>query len=236
MAGLTEAIFIGATIRGAEDGGTFLKPCEPGGNYNFGSPKYNAKLEELESNRASSLAADPEMHADCSAHRPCVGTLASVFVMNRHGDVLLQQTTKKAGQRCVLALPFINWLLENFRGQFASSLTGEEIEKQTLIFGFDVKEVIKIAAFEILGRNVHEEEVIDRIAVPVRLWHNPVGVYDPYDVLLSKTDKKDLDLNGLLRYFDVTATRDELIQDSQRQAEVAAQLVEAGQLVGALRT
>jgi hypothetical protein len=230
---VTNALFVGATLRSASDGNSYLAAVKVPGSYRVGSPKYVEKKSELEQERADAFQAPASAFNDGPFHRPLTGILHSVVVLNREGSTVFSATMSPDNpQRGTVAAQLVRYLTATFPTQFAESLAHGDADTHSLIFGFDIKEILRLVGLEVLGYNAQRR---DFVPVPVRLWHNPLGVYNPVDVFLSASDKKDLDLWSLVRYFNIQAEPRELARDAMRQAQVASELVAAGQLVAALR-
>jgi len=156
------------------------------------------------------------------------GVLTSAFIATREGVVLFNQTAPEPGHRGTVAIPFLASLLNAYPTQFSDSLSRGDSEAQVVIFGFNIKEILRTVAFEVLGYNKQQN---DFVQVPVRFWKDPVGVYDPVDVMLTADFKKDLDLWSLCRYFGINVNPDELARSAEQQASLARELVVAAQLV-----
>jgi len=233
-----KAIFVGATIQGAPGGAEFFSNVKVPGSMskqttidNHVSKARDARQEHMEFPAmafAGSVLPNSDVYEN-HAQRPMVGMLASMYILAANGEVMYQHTAAAPVRRGEVALPLINYLKETYPDQFASSLRHGDAAPQVIIFGFNLKQVLRIAAFEVLQRNAEARD-IEQVHIPVRLWHNPVGVYDPLDVLLPSSDQRDLDLYSVLRYFGVQATAEELSISSKRQAEVVKALVEHAQL------
>lgn len=238
-----EAIFIGATLQGAADGADHFGPIKVPGTMSK-EATIAAHREKVRAARdehlnfkalgfAGSILANDDVYEN-HAQRPMTAVLASITVLNQKGAVEYHQEAKDPIQRGKVALPLINYLKEAYPRQFASSIRFSDADADVAIFGFNLKQVLRIAAFEVLKRNTDRTtrpEGVDQVSMPCRLWYNPVGVYDPLTVLLPDSDRRDLDLYSLLRYFGIQATAAELAVSSQKQAEVVRELVERTQLV-----
>jgi hypothetical protein len=232
-----EAIYIGATIVGAEDADSYFGPVKVPGSMSKQETidRHIAKVETARAGHAGaqalgfagSLLPNDDAYEN-HAHRPMVGLLASVSILDNEGVQIYHQAEKGQVARGKVALPLINYLQEAHPKQFGDSLRFGDAEPSTIFFGFNLKQIFRIAAFEVLRHNMDNAYPA---AVPVRLWHNPAGVYDVLDVLLSANDQRDLDLYSLLRYFDVKENAESLSKNSLLQAEAAMQLVKRAQLV-----
>lgn len=236
----SEALYFGATIVGAKDGSTFFGPIKVPGTMSKQATIDNhiAKVRgEREEHMkfpplgfAGSVVPSDDAYEN-HAHRPMVGVLASAVILDKDGTCVYTQVLKTGElSRARVALPLINFLREAYPRQFATSLRYGDADPDASLFGFNLKQVLRIAAAEVLHRNTQVTDA-ERVVVPVKLWHNPVGVYDPFDVLLPSNDQKDLDLYSLLRYYNVETTAEELATSSLRQAETVKTLVERAQLV-----
>lgn len=233
-----ESFFIGATICGAQDATDYYGPVKVPGTMTkqstidaFIERARNARREHVSFKPmgfAGSLLPNDDQYEN-HAHRPMVGVLASVTVLDSAGEIAYHQKENGGNPvaRGKVALPFIKYIAETFPQQFSASLRYGDSDPTAVFFGFGLKQILRIAAYEALKRNL--EEHVNAI-VPVRLWHNPIGVYDVLDVLLPAADRRDLDLYSTLRYFDVNITAEQLACSSQVQAAVAKQLVERAQL------
>jgi len=231
-----EIIIIGATIRGASDANEFFGPVKVPGTMKK-QQTIDAHLDKVAEERAAHVAHPALGYADSilpnddkyenHAHRPMVAVLASATIQTLDGTVLYHQAETDEHHRGEVALPLVNFLKETYPNQFGYSLRNCDVMPDAIFFGFNLKQIFRIAAFEALRRNLDNNL---GIGVPVRMWHNPIGVYDVLDVLLPSPDQRDLDLYSLCRYFGVQATPESLSTDSQQQAAAVAQLVEKAQL------
>lgn len=227
------AMSVGATIKGAPDGRDYLGEIRVPGTMTRAST-INDHKEKVRAERGKHLEFKPLGFAgsilpnsdvyENHAQRPMVGMLASVCVMTE-GHTVFTQVAKEGASRGTVAAAFIRYLLDSFPNQFADTLRFGDTDPEAVFFGFNLKQVLRIAAFEILQLSGD-----DRVAVPVRLWHNPAGVYDPVDILLPANDRRDLDLYSLLRYFGIEATAQEVAESAERQAAVVSALVGRAQL------
>jgi hypothetical protein len=233
-----EAIYIGATIVGAPDADEYFGPVKVPGTMSKAAT-IEAHKTKVQTQRTEHVGFPPMGFADSvvpnddkyenHAHRPMVGQLASVTITNGDGDPIYHMVGSPPIERGKVALPLVNYLTQNFPHQFSDSLRFGDAEPTAVFFGFNLKQVLRIAAFEALHRNLNYHYVT--VHVPVRLWHNPIGVYDVLDVLLPKDDQRDLDLYSLMRYFGIQVDAEQLANSSQSQATAARLLVEQAQLV-----
>lgn len=237
---VSEAIFVGATVAGAApNAAEFFGPVKVPGTMSKESTivAHRQKVREARHEHmllapcafAGSVCPNDGKYDNC-AHRPMVGVLTSVVVINQDRSVLYQQTAKPPVEHGKVALPFINFLKETYPTQFADSLRHGDANPSVIVFGFNIKQILRIAAFEVLGYNARGP-AFERTKLPVRLWYNPAGVYDPLDVLLSAADQRDLDLYSILRYLGIQVTSNELSSCSQTQARTLVTLVERSQLI-----
>lgn len=233
-----DAIFIGATIKAADDCDSYFGPVKVPGTMTkqttIEAHRSRVGLERLAHKSIEPCAfAGTILPADRRyenhTHRPGLAVLSSVCVLGEDGSPLYQQSANGSTERGKVALPLLSYLKENYPAQFGNSLRLADAEPTTIIFGFNIKQVLRIAAFEVLKRNVGAQD-FDQVQVPVRLWHNPIGVYDPFDVLLPAADQRDLDLYSMLRYFGLEANVEELTIDASAQAHAVCDLVQAAQL------
>jgi hypothetical protein len=224
----TEAIFVGATIVGAPDAAQYFGPIKVPGNMSKAATiaTHRAKVEDA---RTMHMLLAPTTLSDVHSHRPMIGMLASVAVVGQDGKELYSQVAETP-ERGKVALPFINFLKEAYPGQFPDALRHADAIPRTIVFGFNIKQILRIAAFEILGNNV-TAEAIETAYVPVRLWSSPVGVIDPLDILLSKDDQRDLDLYSVFRYLGILVDRDALLGNALSQAHYVKNLADKAQLV-----
>jgi hypothetical protein len=184
--------------------------------------------------RIEEIQAERQMEAGTMS---MVGTLTSAYVIDKDGNTVFDIKSRKPGERCSVAMPFLQWFMQEFGEQFADSLRFGETTPQATIFGLRLKQFLKVAAFEVLGLNINKSDA-EQVHIPVRLWHNPIGVYDPAEVMLTGPERKDLDLIALMQYLQTTFPSGkpstsllELEEDAHAQAFVTKQLVERGQLV-----
>jgi len=234
---IREALYIGATIVGSPDAESYFGPIKVPGNMSKAATieAYKQKIREAREDHcviaptafAGSVLANDKKY-DNACHKAMVGMLASVVVLDQMGTVLYQQKAEAPFTRGKVALPFMNFLTQTFPRQFADSLRHGDTEPQGILFGFNIKSVLRIAAFEILKGNVGAAD-IDRMRVPVRLWHSVQGVFDPLAVLLPADEQRDMDIYSALRYFGIEAG--DLQSSSQVQAITVKALVEAAQLI-----
>ena len=130
-------------------------------------------------------------------------------------------------RRGQVATAFCNWLTSKMPGQFSRSLRYGETTSAHLVFGWDIHTILKVASFELLAYNQGQSS-IGQVTLPVRLWHSPLGVYDPLDVLLSTSERSALDLGGVMRYCGISAD----IETLDGQLEATKRLVSVAQLAG----
>lgn len=230
------AIYIGSTVTGAPNGTDYFSPVKIPGNMSK-QATIDAHVEKVRAEReehnqmqplgyAGSILPNDDVYEN-HAHRPMAGMLASVHIVDANGDILYQQDTDATRTIGQVAVPFVSYLKEKYTNQFSHSLRSADISPDAHFFGFNLKQVLRIAAFEVFRYN--QENGVD-IDVPIRLWHNPPGVYDVKDILLSTNDQRDLDLYSLLRYFNVEANVEELSTSALAQARVSRELAKRTQL------
>lgn len=232
-------LFVGATIKAAQDCDQFFGPVKIPGSMTRQATIDNHHNKVLE-------ARGEHKHADACAyagsvlgndqqyenrvHHPYLAVLASVAVHDVDGKTLYQQTATDPISRGKVAIPLLGFFRENYPRQFSASLRhGTDADADVLIFGFSIKQILRIAAAEVLGRNAEAPDT-EQLPLPVRLWHNPTGVFDPLDILLPVGDRKELDVYSLLRFFKLEATPLEMATDASKLADVTRLLVERAQL------
>lgn len=232
------ALYIGATMRAAGDASTYMGPVRVPRSMSKATT-INAHIAEVNQQRQNDAAAPPQAYADSTLagdrryenriQRPGLAMLTSVIILDRNGNQVYAQETTGPQLRGKVAVPLLSYLKEAYPHQFSDNLRYSDGTPDAAIFGFNIKQVLRIAAFEVLKRNQSEDT---KIQVPVRMWHNPIGCYDPYDVLLPSPDQKDLDIFSLMRYFGIAeASPEELATSALLQAQVARELVLAAQLL-----
>lgn len=152
------------------------------------------------------------------------GSLSAVIVMDTHRKVLFDGASAKP-----LALAFLQFMGEQFPAQFGNETQFSDQPAEALFFGFNIKQILKVAAFEVLSLN-RRLDMSHRTVVPVRFWHNPLGVYDPEAILCRSPEAKDIDIDGVLRFFEISETYVDLMTNARLQAEACVTLVERAQL------
>jgi hypothetical protein len=224
---MLDTVYIGATAQMATDGLDFYSDPRERVSKQWKDPnKIAGRIQEIQDER--------QLEAGTMS---MVGTLTSAFVIDKNGNTVFDIKSRSPGQRCSVAMPFLQWFMQEFGEQFADSLRFGETTPQATIFGLRLKQYLKVAAFEVFGQNINKSDA-EQVHIPVRLWHNPVGVYDPAEVMLTGPERKDLDLIALMQYMRTTLPNGkpstsllDLEADAQAQAFVTKQLVERGQLV-----
>jgi hypothetical protein len=63
------------------------------------------------------------------------------------------------------------------------------------MWGFDIKQFMRIIALEGLNMGM---------AIPVRLWYHNGGLYDPYEILTGREERKLVSVPGLFRFLGYT--------------------------------
>ena len=97
---------------------------------------------------------------------------------------------------------------------------------QDILFGFGIKQVLKVAAFERMRADKDKEF---KPAVPVRLWHNPVAVYDPGEMLLTAREEKVIAWETVAQALGVTIP-EEYSYNARANAYVCADVVRVCQI------
>ena len=212
-------IYIGSKFSTAGDARNFLKDPIDRVPSNYKDP------QKIEAKRLE-IAADQE--ADAQRY-PMTGVLEEVFVMDDDGNKVFHTANRAEGARGGCAPSFFYWITQQFPEQFADSLRFGDTIPEALFFGFSLKQLFKITAFEIFEYN-RARGTGERISVPVRFWVNPQGAYDVRDVMLKTPEEKDIDFNGLLAFFGINAKDTDLVGNPALQAQVARELVTKAQL------
>ena len=205
----------------------YLKQPEASGSCTPGGAAALAQIAKKQQDRRTAMSLPPVMYdRDNPFQRPLTGTLTSVYVWDRAGYPLHASNSKPTTPPGMVAKGFVDYLIQTFPRQFSAHIAHGDTENNTLIFGFGVDEVLRIAAFEIIRANL-KLPVESRMDVPVRLWHNPLGVYDPFEIALSATHRKDINLDGLLKFVGSVHREADMINDAEVQALAAYDIVEA---------
>jgi hypothetical protein len=222
---LKQAIYVGATIRAASEAEGFISPVRVPGNCT--KPEtIAAKRREMETERLDDRNAAPTaVDDDNTYHKPILGVLSSVHVLDDDCQAIFSASTQHGGLYGTVARPFLQFLLSEYSSQFGNALVGADVAASRVIFGFGIKDVLRIAAFEVLGKSA------GGIAVPVRLWYNPTNVYDPVDVAFTAGQQRDLDSSSLLRYCSSAVGTNVLDMDAQTQAHAVWTIVQRLQLL-----
>jgi hypothetical protein len=175
------------------------------------------------------LAKDPE-----EAHEyPFTGLVAGVHVDSDQGNNVFSLESDPAVplKRGQVAAPFVDWLLSQFPEQFGDSLWfNEDVQPETYIFGFGIKKLLKMACMEVHYNNARSSTPT---RLPVRLWRNVRGVYDPItDVILpTQTEERRMGYDKLFEYYNINARWDDIASNPSALAAVAKLVVEKAQLV-----
>ncbi len=99
------------------------------------------------------------------------------------------------------------------QANYPSSITAR-CQVNLRLWGFDIQNLLRISAMQLLG------EAGD---VPLRMWYHNNGAFDPYDVLTGAPERKLVDLNGLLRFFDLEVAPSKWDETNEAAATVRAQ-------------
>lgn len=161
------------------------------------------------------------------------GMLHTVVILDENGNNVFQLEAKQPPQLGQVALPFMHHMISTFPSQFADELRFGDSDPDALFFGFNIKQILKVAAFEAHALNLLQPKE-RRQRVPVRFWYNPLGAYDPRTVLLRSPEDGDIDFEGVLRFFGVNDSLEALVDSAELQAAIAAELVDKAQLVSTL--
>jgi len=231
-------IFVGATVAVAQDWAQYAAGVKISKSVTTDKTR-ERKLEEGTTLRHEQAAALPTAYpdstvpnitdfADNQLYHPGTAVLASAHVMDNAGNVLYSQAAPSPHERGKVALPLLRFLMETFPRQFGSSLRYSDAEPDSIVFGFNVKHVLRIAALEVFKRNAADPA--HATAVPVRLWHNPVGCYDPLDVVIPSADRKSFDLYSLFKYLDIQVDLEKITTSAEMLAKAAQAVAVKAQL------
>jgi len=230
-------IFVGATIGVATDWAQFVSDVKISKSVTREKTKeeHRERGVKLRHEQAAALPAAypdstiPNITAfeDNQLYYPGTAVLASAYVMDNDGNVLYSQAAPAPHERGKVALPLLRFLMETFPRQFGNSLRHSDAEPDSIIFGFNIREVLRIAAVEVLKRNAEDPD--HATVVPVRLWHNPIGCYDPLDVVLPTNCRKSFDLYSLFKYLGIEVD-DKFITNAEQLAKKAQAIAIKAQL------
>lgn len=226
MAKVRKALFVGAKIRAASTAAQYIADVRVPGNFTRPDSIEAERQKLLAKREAEAVEAVATFSDKKTYHKPMLGALTSVHVLDDNGVTLFAKT-KSNGQveHGAVASAFVEFLLQECENQFGNSLTGDATFPKRLIFGFGIKDILRIATFELLSK----EE--DAMVVPVRLWYNPPHVYDPVDIALTAGYQRDLDAGSLLRYCGSKVGTDPATMDAETQAWALRTIVQTLQLL-----
>ena len=156
------------------------------------------------------------------------GALHEVVVIDDRDSILLQAGVSAKVPPLMVAQQFLNFIISIAPRQFSTSVRFGDTEPTSLFFGFDIKEGLRIAAAQVLQNNM-TLSVAKKMLIPVRLWHNPMGVFDPLDIMLNGSERSHFDAESLLKFFGLVSA--EPGDSALSKAVKAHGLVEAGQMV-----
>lgn len=209
------AYFVGVMFKPRNDWQQYA--MEPTAPANYKDPK---KINDYIENARLEQAGDVAVAA-------LLGRLSSVAVLDEDKEVIYQSG---AGDQFV-GQAFVAWLTNKFPEHFADALRDAEAFPHDVLMGFGLKAALRVAAFETLEHNRSVPQGA-KTYVPVRLWYNPIGVYDPEDLLISSREKKQVTWMTIATQLGVTIPQ-EFGTEARTNAFVCAQLAKAAQLVPA---
>jgi len=214
-----ECLYVGAVYTAAPDHQDYLTPVSNRIRKGLTSP---AKIDEYTQKQ---LAADLAE----SAEKPFTSLVAGVHIDGKHKSGLFSLTNPPA-KRGDVALPLVEWLLSKFPHQFGESLWfNDDVEPETYLFGFGIKALLKQACTEC--HYLHSRSTTPG-NIPVRMWRNVRGVYDPAELLMPTQGEVDrIGYDNLFRYYHINTTWNEIGNNPAALAAVAKHLVEKAQLV-----
>jgi hypothetical protein len=99
-------------------------------------------------------------------------------------------------------------------------------------FGFDIRDMMQVIAADVMYHNARTEG--NKVPLPICMWYyknfTPAPFVDPYDILVPSAMHGDITLDALCEYLNVSVPIG-MINDARAKADVARQLVLAGQLI-----
>lgn len=100
------------------------------------------------------------------------------------------------------------------------------------IFGFRIRTFLQIAAVEAVIFN--ESDSKPSVKIPVQVWRDYLGVYDPYEAMFTEEQRKIVSLGSAISLLLGDAVDEEsLYQKPRTQAMLAHRMTLRGQLLGA---
>lgn len=130
--------------------------------------------------------------------------------------------------------------------QFASGTLGTTVATEVLYdpgldprfdvqvrwFGFDIRDVMQMAALEVMHANGLTANPLCKTRVPAGFWYfrhfTPAPYIDPYETLVPSNMREHVDVAALCEFMGITVPPT-LGEDAQAKAELARQLVVRGQ-------
>jgi len=222
---ISHALFIGATMRAAADAREYMDEVKlPAQFTNPGTVKAVAKRRELEEERTAQYDWPAMVWSAGIYHQPVLALLSSAAIVDRGGGIIWAGTQRSERTRAEIATPFLGKLQELCPKQFGVSLVDSTTETSNILFGFNLKEVLRIAALEYIKE-------LPGSHLPIRLWHNPVGVYDPVDIILPSAAQKVIATRALCEYLGIEADMGAVATDCVHAAQLARKITLAAQLV-----
>jgi len=222
---MVRTLFIGATMRAAADARGYMEPVKlPPRFTNAKTIRAAVERKRLEKERTEQYEWPSTVWGGGIYHRPVLAVLTSAAIVDSAGGILWASTQGQSRSREDVATQFLSRLQEECPGQFEDSLTTNPATVPTNLFGFNLKEILRIAALEYVKLHA-------RPRLPARLWHNPAGVYDPVDIILSAADRQVIATAALCDYLGVEANMDQVAVDCVFAAQLARRIADASHLI-----
>lgn len=139
------------------------------------------------------------------------------------------------------AVCFWRWLhqKEQLRGRNGPTyavVPEEAVNMGPAFFGFRIKAFFSMIALEAIHWNhavVDPPVVTNKVKIPVQIWHDNIGVVDPYKILFNDEQRKLIPLDKAIQLlFDTALDLESLYQDPRKQAILAHRMTVRGQLLG----
>lgn len=97
-----------------------------------------------------------------------------------------------------VACEFVHWMLQNEFDRYPFSV-GTGFTPSRRLWGFDVDQFLRMVGVEVLKYG-KASGLSQRM--PLRLWYQNTGARDPYEILTGGAERKALDVNAVLTYFN----------------------------------
>jgi hypothetical protein len=170
---------------------------------------------------------------------PGVATITAIDIYNWYGKPVFNALRNVSSPFKPPAVQFWEWLNSSFH--FSSGPTLDLIPEEfvspsaiimsSAFFGFRIKSFMQIAAMDAMLRG--EDGVPPKVKIPVQIWHDHVGVCDPYEALFTPEQRKIVSLGaaiGLLHNYAID--EESLYQKPRNQAMLAHTMTVRAQLLG----